>query len=445
MRMEQGENKSIFTATMISVTLHFVAACIVFGTISGARVSPEEKHSAGVESVTIIRPDANVPVKKRVVRESKRYESIPKNKTMNDKGSKGYPLGAGKRMTGEKGDGRPVKYGRPGGDGNRKVRLNIPGSGGKDAGGGDAAENVDPDIAFLRRMKGKLDDSGKEESRNRESVDWKREETKGDDYTQVGRMMIDRGSGGSAVRTMRKSSAKVGIGEEAGGGMGSNTVGSGSAKGSTGEGSGGRGSGEGGRLDGERKGDGSGAAGGGRGGTGGGDGTGSGGGGNGKGGDGIVCPDDMVFIPGSKGMDNFCIDRYEYPNRAGGTPKMGVSYAEAARLCERAGKRLCTGEEWVAACSGVKKTPYPYGAVYIDGKCNSGSNGLGSASGRYRGCVSDYHVYDMVGNVWEWVEEQNGGVDVRGGSYNENVGSNCTLKKKSAGAAMDDFGFRCCY
>lgn len=78
---------------------------------------------------------------------------------------------------------------------------------------------------------------------------------------------------------------------------------------------------------------------------------------------------------------------------------------EAAALCESVGKRLCTDEEWVQACRGPQGLRYPYGAIYDGAKCNAESKidaplPIGQTPAT---CVSDYGVYDLNGNVWEWV------------------------------------------
>lgn len=58
---------------------------------------------------------------------------------------------------------------------------------------------------------------------------------------------------------------------------------------------------------------------------------------------------------------HYCIDRFEYPNRAGENPMIVVTYNESAALCKAAGKRLCTESEWTFACEGEEAVPYPYG------------------------------------------------------------------------------------
>jgi len=158
-----------------------------------------------------------------------------------------------------------------------------------------------------------------------------------------------------------------------------------------------------------------------------------------------------------------CIDRYEahlvLPTSSGGyeaypphqrppeagnyaarsdqgvRPQAYISRVEAALACENADKRLCSVEEWYGACRGgsaPQGTTYPYGAVFERGRCNVGKShlltqhfgdnpmawkydehfnsplldqlpGFLEPTAHYEGCVSSYGVYDMVGNLHEWV------------------------------------------
>jgi len=103
---------------------------------------------------------------------------------------------------------------------------------------------------------------------------------------------------------------------------------------------------------------------------------------------------------------NFCIDKYEYPNFPGATP-VTATLERARSLCEGQGKRLCSSTEWVAACSGTEEWLFPYGNQYDPSKCNTADNARGGGvakSGAFSECVSSFGVYDMSGNLAEWVE-----------------------------------------
>ncbi len=69
---------------------------------------------------------------------------------------------------------------------------------------------------------------------------------------------------------------------------------------------------------------------------------------------------------------HFCIDEFEYPNRAGAIPVVMVTWFEAKRLCEVQSKRLCGDDEWTLACEGPERLPYPYGWARDTTACNIG-------------------------------------------------------------------------
>lgn len=72
-----------------------------------------------------------------------------------------------------------------------------------------------------------------------------------------------------------------------------------------------------------------------------------------------------------------------------------ISFTQAQQLCARTGKRLPTNEEWYRVASGITQ----------DDQCviNAGTSPQTTGSGQ---CVTPSGVHDMVGNVWEWVDEQ---------------------------------------
>lgn len=123
-------------------------------------------------------------------------------------------------------------------------------------------------------------------------------------------------------------------------------------------------------------------------------------------------------------------------------PWSNVSYEDARNACLDAGKRLCSKSEWIAAC---EKT-YPYGSGYIAGICNDSSGIESAASGSHDSCKTNSGIYDMSGNVREWVE---GGILMGGAFDSSSDDVSCT----SALSHVSDFynytpssgdGFRCC-
>ena len=148
-------------------------------------------------------------------------------------------------------------------------------------------------------------------------------------------------------------------------------------------------------------------------------------------------------------IGKFYMDKYEFPNRVGETPVTNVSWQEAAALCESVGKRLCTDEEWVQACRGPQGLRYPYGAIYDGAKCNAESKidaplPIGQTPAT---CVSGYGVYDLNGNVWEWVGNSlEGGVKVRGGAWSSSSCAECALHfwDNAPMTKSNRAGLRCC-
>jgi formylglycine-generating enzyme len=128
----------------------------------------------------------------------------------------------------------------------------------------------------------------------------------------------------------------------------------------------------------------------------------------------------------------FCIDRYEYPNQIGTKPVVAVTWEEAKAQCQSMGKRLCGATEWTLACEGPERQPYPNGTRRDPKACNydkpyimpNDEAFLNPAtrarevervsqsvpSGTSPDCVSAYGVYDMTGNVDEWVVNEAGTV-----------------------------------
>lgn len=127
---------------------------------------------------------------------------------------------------------------------------------------------------------------------------------------------------------------------------------------------------------------------------------------------------------------SFCMDRYEWPNQKGELPALLVSWGDAAKLCEGLGKRLCTESEFNFACEGEEMLPYTYGytrdatACNIDKpyrkrekklvkyarcmqkpECKAELEKLDQRlpTGSMPRCVSPFGVYDLNGNINEWV------------------------------------------
>lgn len=156
-------------------------------------------------------------------------------------------------------------------------------------------------------------------------------------------------------------------------------------------------------------------------------------------------------------------------------PQGYISGTEAAQACAAAGKRLCTSTEWLAACQGPSGSTWPYGASYIPGACNDAypghpvvdffgtSQGIWDSAhmndpginqqpgtvakgGAYAQCVTADGLYDLHGNLHEWVADASG--IFRGGFYADGSinGPGCLYKTTAHAPDYHDYstGFRCC-
>jgi hypothetical protein len=213
---------------------------------------------------------------------------------------------------------------------------------------------------------------------------------------------------------------------------------------------------------------------------------------------GVTCAADMALVAG-----RVCVDRYEgslverapdgsllaYPfnqspladhayvarSVAGVKPQAYISAAQSAAACSAAGKRLCAPVEWRAACGGSEGLAYPYGPTRVAGAChdsgvapmllyhadtmkrgwgplelndprNVTTDGTLAATGAFPGCVNDYGLYDMVGNLHEWTSDPNG--TFQGGYWLDTSlhGEGCAYRTIAHPYDYHDYstGFRCC-
>jgi hypothetical protein len=206
------------------------------------------------------------------------------------------------------------------------------------------------------------------------------------------------------------------------------------------------------------------------------------------------CPQGMASVQhGSNGA--FCVDRYEaslvevLPNgeerawspyqsieghvvRAVSSkktyPQGYISANQASKACQLSGKRLCKAAEWKTACRGPSQTTYGYGEEDRPGRCNDHGQspvarrgytwkimnnpnnnqlpGTLSRTGEHEGCTNGFGVYDMVGNLHEWVADAEG--TFQGGFYGDVLqhGDGCEYVTTAHVASYHDYstGFRCC-
>jgi formylglycine-generating enzyme required for sulfatase activity len=114
---------------------------------------------------------------------------------------------------------------------------------------------------------------------------------------------------------------------------------------------------------------------------------------------------------------------YPFPPGEANFPVTNVSYDDAQAYCEWTGLRLPTGDEWEKAARGENGRLYPWGDTYKSKLCNSAESGhrRAVAVDAYPEGISPYGCHQMVGNVFEWVDESHPKSDqykyLRGGSW----------------------------
>ena len=162
-------------------------------------------------------------------------------------------------------------------------------------------------------------------------------------------------------------------------------------------------------------------------------------------------------------------------SRAAVVPSGYLNGVNAKAACEGASKRLCTGAEWELACRGEQDRQFPYGDKYQQGRCNvfreahpahalhgdasrnhldprlnlvKGSAGpLLRKTGSTPECKSQWGndaVYDMVGNLDEWIEDPAG--TFVGGFFSRSTKEGCSSRVEAHPFEYFDYslGVRCC-
>lgn len=130
-------------------------------------------------------------------------------------------------------------------------------------------------------------------------------------------------------------------------------------------------------------------------------------------------------------------------------PVVEVSWQDASRYAEWAGKALPSSHQWEKAARGTTGTTYPWGDQRTAAKCNVRETGIGKTTpvSRFHSGVSPYGVYDMVGNVWEWCSTTTsvGRNELKGSAWTSPLfrGEPAACNDANDFMQDDDTGFRC--
>jgi formylglycine-generating enzyme required for sulfatase activity len=88
-------------------------------------------------------------------------------------------------------------------------------------------------------------------------------------------------------------------------------------------------------------------------------------------------------------------------------PVVNVSWYAAVAYCQSVGKRLPTEAEFAYAARGNLHGPFPWSGEAIDKHhANYGASGLGTTSAIASYPANGYGLYDMAGNVWEFLADE---------------------------------------
>lgn len=164
---------------------------------------------------------------------------------------------------------------------------------------------------------------------------------------------------------------------------------------------------------------------------------------------------DAGFLDG--GLPADCLPFVSFapkPQSPGGQnePVTYVSWCDAWAYCRWAGKHLCTGQsdagagEWRDVCTRGGTRALPYGDSPEAGACNVVSAAQAAVMS-FPNCEGGYAgVFDMIGNVHEWIDECSAGscTSVGGWAGNGAATSCATQQPFGQRSVSNGLGLRCC-
>ena len=170
-----------------------------------------------------------------------------------------------------------------------------------------------------------------------------------------------------------------------------------------------------------------------------------------------------MAVPGAYWAKPYGIDSKSFESEdMRDLPAVHVSYNDAVKYCKWAGRRLPTEIEWeYAARGGRSKQTFPWGDQYIANRMNIWEGPFPEKNLMLDGYLgpapvnaylpNDYGLYNMVGNVWEWVKGGTPKVRVlRGGSFIDSLDGRfnhivmvSTRQENTGDSAASNVGFRC--